>query len=105
MSKWYFAFNNAPLRPELQDKLNKFGLLKALPETYLPNEQNVRFISNFFTPDGFPHLSEGTNATEVDFPYIFPAIAPWFTGRDGPHVPADRLYCRPALVAHLDGCS
>ena len=103
MSKWYFAFNNAPLRPELQDKLNKFGILKALPETYLPNEQNVRFISNFFTPDGFPHLSEGTKATEVNYPYIFPAIAPWYTGAAIPAALAemDPMFRQTACTAAL----
>lgn len=92
MSKWYFAYDNAHLSPALQDKLNKHGVLQAIPETYLPNSSEVRFIKDFFEPDGFPHLADGVNATDVNFPYIFPAIAPWY---DGALIPAAMAEMNP----------
>ena len=103
MSKWNFAFDNLPLRPELQSKLDKFGVLNALPETYLPNEQDVRFIRNFFTPDGLPHLADGANAAELNFPYIFPAIAPWFTGAAIPAAQVEMapMFRQTACIAAL----
>lgn len=107
MSKWNFAFDNAPLRPELQDKLARFGVLQAIPQTKFLGGAvcpNVRFVKDFFTEDGFPHLASNTSLEDTPFPYLFPAIAPWYTGAAIPAAVTDMapLYRQTACKAAMD---
>lgn len=86
MNKWYFAFDNAHLSQSLQEKLDKAGVLAPIPETKLTGD--VRFVKDYFTPDGYPHLAAGVKVGEAKYPFLFPAIAPWY---DGAGIPADLL--------------
>lgn len=74
-NEWYFAFDNAPLAQPLQDRMH--NLLKAVPDTNL-NTDTIRFVKNFFTADGYPHVAPEAKTYEMSYPYIFPAIAPWY---------------------------
>ena len=102
-NNWYFSFDNAPLSASLQNKLQQCGILKDVPDTYLPNEPETRFIKDFFTPDGFPKIETGLKHSEVAYPYIFPAIAPWYDGAAIPSVIVDMdpLYRQTACEAAL----
>lgn len=75
---WYFTYDNSHLSEALQKKLQQFGLLNDIPATSITTA-GTRFIKNFFTPDGYPHLGEDS-LEDTQFPFIFPAIAPWYTG-------------------------
>lgn len=102
MSKWYFSFDNAPLSLALQEKLDKAGLLRAIP-TVRDASPETRFAKDFFTADGFPHMGSDMELSEVVFPYLFPAIAPWY---DNATIPAaimemDALYRQSACEAAL----
>ena len=102
-NNWYFTYNNAPLSDALQQKLMHYGVLKNLPDGYLPNEAQTRFIQDFFTPDGYPKLSEGMKSSEVSYPYLFPAIAPWYDMTSIPAVVVEMspLYRQTACEAAL----
>lgn len=102
-TKWNFAFDNAPLSPAIEKKLEALGVLNPLPETDIPGATEVRFVKDFFTHDGYPKLPEGTDFSKTAYPYIFPAIAPWY---DGASVPAavvemDPLYRQTACQAAM----
>lgn len=102
MSTWYHAFDNAPLSLQLQEKLNKLGILKPVPETKICGSE-TDFIKDFFTPDGYPKMKEGLKLSEVEFPYIFPAMAPWYGGASVPEaiMEMDPLYRQTASSAAL----
>lgn len=102
-NKWYFAYNNAPLPEALQNKLNKYGILKAVPETNIPGSTSTSFIKDFFTPDGYPPLAVGMKHSDASYPYLFPAIAPWYTAAAVPAIIADMepLYRQTACEAAL----
>lgn len=102
-NNWYFAFDNAPLSEALQEKLNMYGILKSVPKTNVSGSSETRFVKDFFTPDGYPRLNEGVKLEDVSFPYIFPAIAPWYDGAAIPSaiVKMDPLYRQTACEASL----
>lgn len=91
-NKWNFAFDNAPLRPELVEKLDRNGILRDVDPTAVSDSDEVRFIKDFFTHDGYPKLPDGTDLTGISYPYIFPVIAPWY---DGASIPASALCMEP----------
>ena len=101
MSKWYFAYD-AHLSEALQKKLDKAGLLAPLPETKKTGD-DVRFVKDYFTPDGYPHLGNDVKVGEVKYPFLLPVIAPWYTGAAIPSVllDMDSLYRQTACQAAL----
>lgn len=102
MSNWHFAFDNAPVSQYLQDKLNALGILKPVPITKDLGAE-TRFIKDFFGADGYPHLNDTARLSDIAFPYIFPAIAPWYDGAAIPSAIVDMepLYRQTACEAAL----
>ena len=99
-NEWYFAFDNAPLSQTLQSRLS--AMLESIPDTTV-NSPSLRFVKNFFTADGYPHLNDGVKSYETAYPYIFPAIAPWYDMASIPStvVEMDPLYRQTACEAAL----
>lgn len=102
-NSWYFTYDNAPLSKTLQEKLNKHGLLNAMPDTDIPGSTETSFVKDFFTADGYPQLGENVKHSEVTYPYIFPAIAPWYDATAIPAIQTEMepLYRQTACEAAL----
>lgn len=100
---WNFSFNNAPLPEALQQKLRNHNVLQPLPDTFLPHVPETRFIKDFFRADGFPKIGESLKHSEVAYPYLFPAIAPWYDSAAIPSavLEADPTYRETACLAAL----
>lgn len=97
--KWNFNFEGASIPEALAKKAEAAGILNAIPETK-GNQNGYMFAKDFFTADGYPAIA-GLDATKTSYPYIFPALAPWYTGATFPEaiVEMDALYRQTACEA------
>lgn len=97
--KWNFNFEGASIPEALAKKAEAAGILNAIPETK-GNQNGYMFAKDFFTADGYPAIA-GLDATKTSYPYIFPALAPWYTGAALPEaiVEMDAMYRQTACEA------
>ena len=99
---WAFAFDNAPLSDSLQLKLFFHNLLNDVPATKNVSP-SLPFVKDYFTADGFPKINEGMRHADTVYPYIFPAMASWYTGATVPAaiLEADPLWRQTVCQAGL----